>query len=111
MYTYQYGKELRLCRQLHMFFAYTGFSAFVSLDKTCSWESRESCGTYLFRFQKFESGVHDHGSQILHATSTGVKARSLVLTDPASPEIYTLPLPYALPISAAARLLPPSAPP
>ena len=79
MYTYQYGKELRLCHQLHMFFAYTGVSAFVSLDKTCSWESRESCGTYLFRFQKFESGVHDHGSQILHATSTGVKARSLAL--------------------------------
>ena len=51
--------------------------AFVCTDDACSWESREAWEPHLLRFQIFETGVRDHGSQILHAAPPGVKARSL----------------------------------
>ncbi len=51
--------------------------AFVCPDKACSWESREAWGPHLLHFQLIETGVLDHGSQILYAAPPGVKARSL----------------------------------
>src|SRR6266478_1635643 len=51
--------------------------AFVCPDKACSWESREAWGPHLLYFHLIETGVLDHGSQILYAAPPGVKARSL----------------------------------
>ena len=53
--------------------------AFVRPDKACSWEGREAWEPHLLRFQMFETGVLDEGSQILHAAPPGVKSRSLTL--------------------------------
>src|SRR6266581_4007154 len=49
------------------------------MDYACSWKSREAWGLHLLRFQIFETGVRDHGSQILYAAPPGVKARSPAL--------------------------------
>src|SRR5260370_32896398 len=51
--------------------------AFVCTDDACSWESREAWEPHLLRFKIFETGVRDHGSQLLHAAPPGVKSRSL----------------------------------
>src|SRR6266568_347958 len=49
------------------------------MDYACSWKSREAWGLHLLRFQIFETGVRDHGSQILYAAPSGVKSRSPAL--------------------------------